>query len=67
LAWEQDRDRQEILFRILLILLAALLIYRLITALFRSKERDRAKKVRRTPRGKQVGEGKIVKDEPDEA
>lgn len=54
------------MLRIAVIFLAALLIFRLVTALFRGKEHERAKKVRRTSRGKQVGEGRIIKDEPDE-
>jgi hypothetical protein len=54
------------LLRIAIILLAALLIFRLVAVLFRGKEHDKAKKVRGSPRGRQVGEGRIVKDEPDE-
>jgi hypothetical protein len=54
------------LLRIIIIVLAALILFRLISSLFRSTGGKSRRTGSGTRPGKKVGEGKILKDEIDE-
>jgi hypothetical protein len=54
------------LLRIILIIMAALLLYRLLSSLFRGVEKKPTPQQRKKRPGKEVGQGWIVEDEIDE-
>ena len=53
------------MLRIILIVLAALLLYRLLSSLFRGTEKKPPRDKRKKRPGKEVGQGWIVEDEID--
>lgn len=54
------------MLRIILIVLAALILYRLLSSLFRGIEKKPPRERRKKRPGKEVGQGWIVEDEIDE-